>query len=167
LPAAFPNLLVNGSSGIAVGMATNMAPHNLREVIAGAIALLNNTKLESEDLMKYIPGPDLPTGGVIIGTEGITEAYMTGRGSFKTRARVSIESVSPRKLALVVTELPYLVGPERVIEKIKDGVNSKKLQGISDVIDLTDRNNGLKLVIELKTGFDPNTVLAGASRVSV
>ena len=159
LPAAFPNLLVNGSSGIAVGMATNMAPHNLREVIAGAIALLNNTKLESEDLMKYIPGPDLPTGGVIIGTEGITEAYMTGRGSFKTRARVSIESVSPRKLALVVTELPYLVGPERVIEKIKDGVNSKKLQGISDVIDLTDRNNGLKLVIELKTGFDPNTVL--------
>ena len=159
LPAAFPNLLVNGSSGIAVGMATNMAPHNMREVIAAAIALLNNTKLESEDLMKYIPGPDLPTGGVIVGTEGIREAYMTGRGSFKTRARVTIESVSPRKLALVVTELPYLVGPERVIEKIKDGVNSKKLQGISDVIDLTDRNNGLKLVIELKTGFDPNTVL--------
>jgi len=159
LPAAFPNLLVNGSSGIAVGMATNMAPHNMREVIAGAIALLNNTKLESEDLMEYIPGPDLPTGGVIIGTDGIKEAYLTGRGSFKTRARVSIESVSPRKLALVVTELPYLVGPERVIEKIKDGVNSKKLQGISDVIDLTDRNNGLKLVIELKTGFDPSTVL--------
>ena len=159
LPAAFPNLLVNGSSGIAVGMATNMAPHNLREVIAGAIALLNNTKLESEDLMEYIPGPDLPTGGVIVGTDGIKDAYLTGRGSFKTRARVSIESVSPRKLALVVTELPYLVGPERVIEKIKDGVNSKKLQGISDVIDLTDRNNGLKLVIELKTGFDPNTVL--------
>jgi DNA gyrase subunit A len=140
-------------------MATNMAPHNMREVIAAAIALLNNTKLESEDLMEFIPGPDLPTGGVIVGTEGIKEAYLTGRGSFKTRARVSIESVSPRKLALVVTELPYLVGPERVIEKIKDGVNNKKLQGISDVIDLTDRNNGLKLVIELKTGFDPNTVL--------
>ncbi|MBJ7280845.1 MAG: DNA topoisomerase IV subunit A [Rhodoluna sp.] len=159
LPAAFPNLLVNGSAGIAVGMATNMAPHNMREVITGAIALLNNTKLESIDLMKYIPGPDLPTGGIIMGTEGIQEAYETGRGSFKTRARVSIESVSPRKLALVVTELPYLVGPERVIEKIKDGVNSKKLQGISDVIDLTDRTNGLKLVIELKTGFDPNVVL--------
>lgn len=159
LPAAFPNLLVNGASGIAVGMATNMAPHNMREVIAAAIALLNNTKLTSEDLMEYIPGPDLPTGGVIIGTEGIREAYTTGRGSFKTRARVSIESVSPRKLALVITELPYLVGPERVIEKIKDGVNNKKLQGISDVIDLTDRNNGLKLVIELKTGFDPNAVL--------
>lgn len=159
LPAAFPNLLVNGSAGIAVGMATNMAPHNMREVIAGAIALLNNTKLESLDLMKFIPGPDLPTGGIIMGTEGIKEAYETGRGSFKTRARVTIESVSPRKLALVVTELPYLVGPERVIEKIKDGVNSKKLQGIADVIDLTDRANGLKLVIELKTGFDPNVVL--------
>jgi len=159
LPAAFPNLLVNGSAGIAVGMATNMAPHNMREVIAGAIALLNNTKLESIDLMKYIPGPDLPTGGIIMGTDGIKEAYETGRGSFKTRARVSIESVSPRKLALVVTELPYLVGPERVIEKIKDGVGSKKLQGIADVIDLTDRANGLKLVIELKTGFDPNVVL--------
>jgi DNA gyrase subunit A len=159
LPAAFPNLLVNGSAGIAVGMATNMAPHNMREVIAGAIALLNNTKLESIDLMKFIPGPDLPTGGIIMGTDGIKEAYETGRGSFKTRARVAIESVSPRKLALVVTELPYLVGPERVIEKIKDGVGSKKLQGISDVIDLTDRANGLKLVIELKTGFDPNVVL--------
>lgn len=159
LPAAFPNLLVNGSAGIAVGMATNMAPHNMREVIAGAIALLNNTKLESADLMKYIPGPDLPTGGIIMGTDGIKEAYETGRGSFKTRARVTIESVSPRKLALVVTELPYLVGPERVIEKIKDGVNSKKLQGIADVIDLTDRTNGMKLVIELKTGFDPNVVL--------
>jgi DNA gyrase subunit A len=159
LPAAFPNLLVNGSAGIAVGMATNMAPHNMREVIAGAIALLNNTKLESADLMNYIPGPDLPTGGIIMGTDGIKEAYETGRGSFKTRARVTIESVSPRKLALVVTELPYLVGPERVIEKIKDGVNSKKLQGIADVIDLTDRANGLKLVIELKTGFDPNVVL--------
>lgn len=159
LPAAFPNLLVNGSAGIAVGMATNMAPHNMREVISGAIALLNNTKLESIDLMKFIPGPDLPTGGIIMGTDGIKEAYETGRGSFKTRARVAIESVSPRKLALVVTELPYLVGPERVIEKIKDGVGSKKLQGISDVIDLTDRANGLKLVIELKTGFDPNVVL--------
>ena len=159
LPAAFPNLLVNGASGIAVGMATNMAPHNMREVIAGAIHLLHNPKANAADLMKFIPGPDLPTGGIIMGTEGITDAYETGRGSFKTRAKVSIESVSPRKLALVVTELPYLVGPERVIEKIKDGVGNKKLQGIADVIDLTDRTNGLKLVIELKTGFDPNVVL--------
>ncbi|MEY4397583.1 MAG: hypothetical protein RLZ53_159 [Actinomycetota bacterium] len=159
LPAAFPNLLVNGSTGIAVGMATNMAPHNLREVIAGAIHLLRNVDASTEDLMKFVPGPDLPTGGSIVGLEGIRDAYETGRGIFKTRAKVSVESVSPRKLGLVVTELPYLVGPEKVIEKIKEGVNNKKLQGIANVTDLTDRNNGLKLVIELKTGFDPQVVL--------
>ncbi|MEY2694619.1 MAG: hypothetical protein RL142_967 [Actinomycetota bacterium] len=159
LPAAFPNLLVNGSTGIAVGMATNMAPHNLREVIAGAIHLLRNVDATTEDLMKFVPGPDLPTGGSIVGLDGIREAYETGRGIFKTRAKVTVESVSPRKLGLVVTELPYLVGPEKVIEKIKEGVNNKKLQGIANVTDLTDRNNGLKLVIELKTGFDPEVVL--------
>jgi len=159
LPAAFPNLLVNGASGIAVGMATNMPPHNLREVISGARFLLENPQANTADLMKYIPGPDLPNGGIVMGLDGVRDAYETGRGVFKTRARVSIESVSPRKLGIVVTELPYLVGPEKVIEKIKDGVNSKKLQGISDVTDLTDRTNGLKLVIELKTGFDPQVVL--------
>ena len=159
LPAAFPNLLVNGSAGIAVGMATNMAPHNLRETIAAAIHLLNNVDATNIELMKYVPGPDLPTGGIIVGLDGIRDAYETGRGSFKTRARVSVESVSPRKLGLVVTELPYLVGPEKVIEKIKEGVNNKKLQGIAAVTDLTDRTNGLKLVIELKTGFDPEVVL--------
>ncbi len=159
LPAAFPNLLVNGASGIAVGMATNMPPHNMREVIAGARYLLENPQANTQDLMQYIPGPDLPNGGIIMGLDGVRDAYETGRGVFKTRARVSVESVSPRKLGLVVTELPYLVGPEKVIEKIKDGVNSKKLQGISDVTDLTDRTNGLKLVIELKTGFDPQVVL--------
>lgn len=159
LPAAFPNLLVNGASGIAVGMATNMAPHNLREVVNAAIHLLNNPHCTIDDLMEHIPGPDLPTGGIIVGLDGVREAYETGRGSFKTRARVSIESVSPRKQGIVVTELPYLVGPEKVIEKIKDGVNNKKLQGISDVTDLTDRNHGLRLVIELKTGFDPQSVL--------
>ena len=159
LPAAFPNLLVNGSSGIAVGMATNMAPHNLREVVNAAIYLLNHPEASVADLMEYVPGPDLPTGGIIVGLDGVKEAYETGRGVFKTRARVSIESVSPRKMGIVVTELPYLVGPEKVIEKIKDGVNSKKLQGISDVTDLTDRNHGLRLVIELKTGFDPQVVL--------
>jgi DNA gyrase subunit A len=159
LPAAFPNLLVNGASGIAVGMATNMPPHNLREVISGARYLLDNPQAKTQDLMKYIPGPDLPNGGIIMGLDGVRDAYETGRGVFKTRARVSVESVSPRKLGLVVTELPYLVGPEKVIEKIKDGVNNKKLQGISDVTDLTDRTNGLKLVIELKTGFDPQVVL--------
>ena len=159
LPAAFPNLLVNGSSGIAVGMATNMPPHNLREVINGAIFLLGNPEATTKQLMKFVPGPDLPNGGIIMGLDGVIEAYDTGRGTFKTRARVSVESVSPRKLGIVVTELPYLVGPEKVIEKIKDGVNSKKLQGIADVTDLTDRTNGLRLVIELKTGFDPQTVL--------
>jgi DNA gyrase subunit A len=159
LPAAFPNLLVNGSSGIAVGMATNMPPHNLREVISAARHLLANPDATVKQLMKFVPGPDLPNGGIIMGLDGVKEAYETGRGTFKTRARVSVESVSQRKLGLVVTELPYLVGPEKVIERIKDGVNSKKLQGISDVTDLTDRTNGLKLVIDLKTGFDPQVVL--------
>jgi DNA gyrase subunit A len=123
LPAAFPNLLVNGSSGIAVGMATNMPPHNMREVIAAARHLLANPAATTEDLMRFVPGPDLPTGGIIVGLDGIKDAYESGRGSFKTRAKVSVESVSPRKLGLVVTELPYLVGPEKVIEKIKDGVS--------------------------------------------
>lgn len=159
LPAAFPNLLVNGSSGIAVGMATNMPPHNLGEVVAAAIHLLENPEADTADLMRFVPGPDLPTGGIIVGLDGIKEAYETGRGVFKTRARVSIESVGPRKMGLVVTELPFLIGPEKVIEKIKDGVNNKKIVGISDVTDLTDRTNGLRLVIELKTGFDPQVVL--------
>lgn len=159
LPAAFPNLLVNGSSGIAVGMATNMPPHNMREVINAARHLLDNPNADTKALMKFVPGPDLPTGGIIMGLEGVADAYESGRGSFKTRARVSVESVSPRKMGLVVTELPYLVGPEKVIEKIKEGVNNKKLQGIADVTDLTDRTNGLRLVIELKTGFDPQVVL--------
>ncbi|CAB4627691.1 unannotated protein [freshwater metagenome] len=159
LPAAFPNLLVNGASGIAVGMATNMPPHNMREVVKAAVYLLRTPKATLDDLMAIVPAPDFPNGGIIMVGEGIKEAYETGRGSFKTRARVSVESVAPRKLGLVVTELPYLVGPEKVIEKIKEGVNSKKLQGISDVIDLTDRTNGLKLIIELKTGFDPQVVL--------
>ena len=159
LPAGFPNLLVNGSAGIAVGMATNMPPHNLREVVNAARFLLENPDATTKQLMKYVPGPDLPTGGIIVGLDGVKDAYETGRGSFKTRAKVSIESVAPRKLGLVVTELPYLIGPEKVIEKIKEGVNNKKLQGISDVTDLTDRTNGLKLVIELKTGFDPQVVL--------
>ena len=159
LPAAVPNLLVNGASGIAVGMATNMAPHNLIEVAGAARHLLENPDAELDELMAFIPGPDLPTGGRIMGLDGIKEAYATGRGRFTTRATVSVEQITARKRGLVITELPYLVGPERVIEKIKDGVQSKKLQGISDVTDLTDRKNGLRLVIGVKTGFDPNAVL--------
>ncbi|MFC0580873.1 DNA gyrase/topoisomerase IV subunit A [Micrococcoides hystricis] len=160
LPAAFPNLLVNGASGIAVGMATNMAPHNLVEVVGATKHLIQNPDAELSELMKFIPGPDLPSGGIIAGTKGIKDAYKTGRGIFKTRAKVALEKVSARKTALVVTELPYLVGPEKVIDRIKAGVTAKKLSGIANVIDLTDRKNGLKLVIELKSGFNPNSVLA-------
>ncbi len=159
LPAAFPNLLVNGASGIAVGMATNMAPHNLIEVAGAARHLIENPAATLDELMAYVPGPDLPTGGTIIGLDGIKEAYATGRGSFKTRAKVAIEPITPRKTGIVVTELPYLVGPEKVIEKIKDGVQAKKLAGISDVTDLTDRKNGMRLVIGIKTGFSPEAVL--------
>ena len=159
MPAAFPNLLVNGASGIAVGMATNMAPHNLVEIIGAARHLIANPQCSLDDLMKFVPGPDLPCGGKIVGLEGIRDAYLTGRGSFRTRATTRIEHVTPRKLGIVVTELPYLVGPEKVIEKIKDLVQSKRLQGISDVKDLTDRKHGLQLVIEIKGGFHPQAVL--------
>ena len=166
LPAAFPNLLVNGASGIAVGMATNMAPHNLIEVVAAAVHLLENPEATLEELMEFVPGPDLPSGGIIVGLDGIRDAYAAGRGSFRTRAKVSIESLGPRRTGLVVTELPYLVGPERVIEKIKDAVTSKKLTGISDVTDLSDRTKGLRLVIGVKTGFDPNAVLEQLYRLT-
>ncbi|MEO3943458.1 DNA topoisomerase IV subunit A [Paenarthrobacter nicotinovorans] len=166
LPAAFPNLLVNGTTGIAVGMATNMPPHNLVEVIAAARHLIANPDATLDDIMRFIPGPDLPTGGRIVGLDGIRDAYATGRGSFKTRAKVEVEQLSARRTGLVVTELPYMVGPEKVIEKIKDAVNAKKLTGISDVVDLTDRNHGLRLVIELKNGFNPNAVLQQLYRYS-
>jgi DNA gyrase subunit A len=159
LPAAFPNLLVNGASGIAVGMATNMAPHNLIEVIGAARHLIEHPEATLDEIMEFVPGPDLPSGGTIVGLAGIKDAYATGRGSFKTRAKVAVESLTARKSGLVVTELPYLVGPEKVIEKIKDGVNAKRLSGISDVTDLSDRNHGLRLVIGIKTGFSPDAVL--------
>lgn len=164
LPAAFPNLLVNGASGIAVGMATNMPPHNLREVAAGLFALIENPQISLSEMMRSIPAPDLPTGAQIVRDDGILEAYETGRGSFKMRAVASVESVGPRRMGIVVTALPHLVGPERVIEKIRDGVNSKKLTGISNVVDLTDRENGLRLVIELKSGIDPDSVLQALYR---
>ncbi|WP_430295055.1 DNA gyrase/topoisomerase IV subunit A [Sinomonas sp. B1-1] len=160
LPAAFPNLLVNGTTGIAVGMATNMVPHNLTEVVAAAQLVIANPDATLEEVMEIVPGPDLPSGGRIVGLDGIRDAYRTGRGSFKTRAKVTVEQVSARRTGLVVTELPYMVGPEKVIEKIKDAVGSKKLAGISDVTDLTDRKHGLRLVIEVKNGFNPQAVLA-------
>lgn len=159
LPAAFPNLLVNGASGIAVGMATNMAPHNLIEVVSAATHLLENPEATTEELMEFVPGPDFPSGGILMGLDGVKDAYTSGRGAFKVRAKTSIEPLGPRRTGIVVTELPYQIGPERVIEKLKDAVNAKKLQGISDVQDFTDRKNGLRLIITVKTGFDPAAVL--------
>jgi len=159
LPSAYPNLLVNGGSGIAVGMATNMAPHNLGEVIAATKFLIENPKATVKQLMKFIPGPDFPTGGEIVGTEGVLEAYATGKGSFKIRARVEITKVSSRKMGIVIKELPFTIGPEKVVERIADLAKAKKLQGISDIIDLTDGQTGTNVVIELKNGFEPEQVL--------
>lgn len=159
LPAAIPNLLVNGGSGIAVGMATNLATHNLGEVVNAAKFLMAHSDAALEQLMRYVPGPDWPTGGTIIGRDGIREAYATGRGTLTTRAATHIEHVTARKQAIVVTELPYMVGPEKVIERISDGVKNRKLEGISGAFDLTDRHNGTRIVIEIKTGFDPHAVL--------
>lgn len=159
LPAAIPNLLVNGGSGIAVGMATNLATHNLGEVVNAAKFLMVHSDATLEQLMRYVPGPDWPTGGTIIGRDGIREAYATGRGTLTTRAATHIEHVTARKQAIVVTELPYMVGPEKVIERISDGVKNRKLEGISGAFDLTDRHNGTRIVIEIKTGFDPHAVL--------
>ncbi|GII79849.1 DNA topoisomerase (ATP-hydrolyzing) [Sphaerisporangium rufum] len=166
LPSAFPNLLVNGATGIAVGMATNMAPHNLAEVIAAARHLIKHPDATLDELMRFVPGPDLPTGGIITGLGGVRDAYQTGRGTFRMRARTTIEQVTPRRKGIVVTELPFNVGPERVITKIKELVTSKKLAGISDLKDLTDRHKGLRLVIEVKNGFNPEAVLAELYRLT-
>ncbi len=159
LPAGLPNLLVNGAAGIAVGMATNMAPHNLGEVIAAARHLIASPDATLDELMRFVPGPDLPTGGKIVGLDGIREAYETGRGIFRTRAAARIEQITPRRAGIVVTELPYGVGPEKVAARIKDLVQAKKLNGISDLKDLTDRHRGLHLVIEIRNGFHPEAVL--------
>jgi DNA gyrase subunit A len=159
LPAAFPNLLVNGAAGIAVGMATNMAPHNLGEVIAAARHLIAHPDADLETLMRFVPGPDLPTGGKIVGLDGIREAYETGRGIFRTRAAARIEKLTPRRTGIIITELPYGVGAERVFLRIKDLVQARKLNGIADLKDLTDMNNGMRLVIEVRSGFVPEAVL--------
>jgi DNA gyrase subunit A len=166
LPAAIPNLLVNGTSGIAVGMATNMAPHNLTEVIAAARHLIRHPDASLEQLMRFVPGPDLPTGGRIVGLDGVREAYATGRGIFRTRAAAKIEQLNARKTGIIVTELPYGVGPEKVITRIKDLVQAKKITGISDLKDLTDRTRGLHLVIEVRNGFNPDAVLAELYRLT-
>ncbi|WP_297721854.1 DNA topoisomerase (ATP-hydrolyzing) subunit A [uncultured Mobiluncus sp.] len=160
LPAAFPNLLVNGANGIAVGMATNIPPHNVGETINAAIYLLDHPQADTAELMKYCPGPDLPGGGIIVGLDGIREAYETGRGIFTTRARATIEQVTARKRGIVITELPYQVGPERVAEKLKETVSSGKVKGVSGWQDLSDRTHGMRLVVEVKNGFHPEAVLA-------
>jgi DNA gyrase subunit A len=158
LPAAIPNLVVNGTTGIAVGMATNMAPHNLVEVVQALRHLIQHPHTNLDGLMRFIPGPDLPTGGKIIGLDGIRDAYESGRGSFRMRATARVETIGRRK-GIVVTELPYAVGLEKIVERIKVLVQGKKLQGISDVKDLTDMANGTRLVIEVKNGFVPEAIL--------
>lgn len=166
LPAAFPNLLVNGASGIAVGMATNLPPHNLGEVIAAARHLITHPEATVDDLMRFVPGPDFPTGGKIVGLAGIRDAYQSGRGSFRTRATARVENITPRRKGIVITELPYNVGPERIRERIADLVRSKKLQGVTDVEDYTDREKGLRLVVEVKSGFHPEAVLEQLYRLT-
>src|SRR5215470_5507199 len=166
LPGGIPNLLVNGTAGIAVGMATNMAPHNLSEVIAAARHLLKNPDASLPQLMRFVPGPDLPTGGRIVGLDGIREAYATGRGIFRSRATATIEQLNARKTGIVVTELPYGIGPEKVISRIKDLVQAKKITGISDLKDLTDRSRGLNLVIEVRSGFNPEAILGELYRLT-
>ncbi len=169
LPAAFPNLLVNGTSGIAVGMATNMIPHNLGEVIAAARWLITHPDASLDDLMARVPGPDLPTGGLLLGLDEVRKAYETGRGVVRMRAMVETGPLegSRGRQAITVTELPYGVGPEKIIEKITDEVTkSKRLTGIADVKDLTDRENGTRLVIECKVGVNPQALLADLYRLT-
>jgi DNA gyrase subunit A len=169
LPAAFPNLLVNGTSGIAVGMATNMIPHNLGEIVAAARWLITHPDASLDKLMEFVPGPDLPTGGMLLGLDEVRRAYETGRGVVRMRARVETGLLegSRGRQAITVTELPYGVGSERIIEKITDEVNkSKRLSGIADVKDLTDRENGTRLVIECKVGVNPQALLSDLYRLT-
>jgi len=158
LPARFPHLLVNGASGIAVGMATNMPPHNLGEVINGVLAMINNPDITIPELMKIVPGPDFPTGGIIMGRQGIKDAYSTGRGSIKVRAKVSIETMSNGKPRIIVNELPYQVNKAKLIEKIAQLVRDKIIDGITDLRDESDKS-GMRIVIELRRDTNPNIVL--------
>jgi DNA gyrase subunit A len=158
LPARFPNLLANGSSGIAVGMATNIPPHNLGEVIDATVALLDNPELTSEDLMRYVKGPDFPTGALIMGTAGIRDAYLTGRGSIRVRAKVHVEESNRGGQRLVVTELPYQVSGDRLLARIGDLVKEGRLTGISDINNETNRE-GTRLVIDVRRDAVPQVVL--------
>ncbi len=158
LPARFPNLLVNGSNGIAVGMATNMPPHNLGETIDGLVALIDDPDITVDDLMQYIPGPDFPTGALILGRSGIAQAYRTGRGKIIVRARTEIEQVSASKSRIIVTEIPYQVNKSTLVANIADLAHDKKIEGISDLRDETDRR-GIRIVIDIKKDVNANVVL--------
>lgn len=158
LPSKFPNLLVNGSSGIAVGMATNIPPHNLSETIDGVISLIDNEDADIEEIMDHIKGPDFPTGAIIMGREGIKSAYKTGRGIVKVRAKARIEEFSKGRQQIIVTEIPYQVNKARLLEKIADLVRDKRIEGISDLRDESDRK-GMRIVVELRRDANPNVVL--------
>lgn len=158
LPARFPNLLVNGSNGIAVGMATNIPPHNLREVIDGVVCMIDKPDCTIEDLMQHIKGPDFPTGGIILGRRGIREAYFNGHGKIDVRARTNIEEMGNGRHRIVVTEIPYMVNKAKLVEKIADLVHEKRVEGISDIRDESDRQ-GMRIVIELKKDVYPQVVL--------
>lgn len=159
LPAAFPNLLVNGGSGIAVGMASNMPSHNLIEVVEGIQAMIKNPAITLDELMTHIPGPDFPSGATIIGGDAIREAYATGRGTIKMRGVAKIEDISARRRGIVFTALPYNVGGEKVMAEVKTRVKAGKLLGVADIKDLSNLKNGTKIVVECKTGFNPQAVL--------
>lgn len=158
LPSRFPNLLVNGSSGIAVGMASSIPPHNIGEVINGTIAYIDNPDIDIQGLMKYIKGPDFPTGAIIEGKDNIKNAYMTGRGFVKVKSKIEIEEMKNNKSRIIVTELPYQVNKARLIEKIAELVKDKRIEGISDLRDESDRT-GMRIVIEIKRDYNPNIVL--------
>ncbi|MGP8142647.1 MAG: DNA gyrase subunit A [Terriglobales bacterium] len=158
LPARFPNLLVNGSDGIAVGMATKIPPHNLAEIVDATITLVNNPNAQLPEILKFVQGPDFPTAAIIHGRAGIFEAYRTGRGRFMMRARAAIENITKEKQAIIVTEIPYQVNKAKLIERIADLVNEKTIDDISDVRDESDRD-GMRIVIELKRGAEPQIVL--------
>ena len=158
LPSKFPELLVNGTSGIAVGMATNIPPHNMNEVIDGVLMLIDNPDATAEELMTVIKGPDFPTGGLIMGTAGIKSAYSTGRGQIKMRAKANIETMSNGKPRIIVTELPYQVNKARLIEKIAELVREKQIEGITDLRDESDRS-GMRIVMELRKDINPDIML--------
>ena len=165
LPAKFPDLLVNGAGGIAVGMATNIPPHNLGEVIDASVALIDNPSLSPEELMEIVPGPDFPTGGIILGRAGIRSAYATGRGSVMMRSKVDVEEIRKDRMALIVHEIPYQVNKATMIEKIAEAVRDKRIEGISDIRDESDRQ-GMRVVIELKRDAVPDVVLNQLYRFS-